>query len=277
MEHINRLSTSEIKSELVRMLGWIHNFLIENQISYSLVGGTLLGAVRHQGFIPWDDDIDLAMTRTSYHKLNSLADVVKDESKGKYRIVSCENGTSEFPFIKLINTQIRINQININSKTGNYLWIDIFPFDVVFDSEKARNKIYKKAHLLRLLLESSLMDMKRIKHMNSSSAVKLLLHPLAKTYGPNRIGRTISKLAQSCKTSNRNLIGGVVWGYGAKETIEMQGFVNTVETKFENISVTIMKCWDEYLTNVYGNYMDLPPLEKRIAHEIEAWYDTTKI
>lgn len=277
MEHINQLSSLEIKSELVKMLEWIHSFLTENQISYSLVGGTLLGAIRHKGFIPWDDDIDLAMTRSSYYKLNSLADIVKAKSKGKYRIISCENGTSEFPFIKLVNTQISVNQININSKTGNYLWIDIFPFDIVFDNEKTRNKIYKRTHLLRLLLESSLIDIRSINHLNYSSVIKLLLHPIAKAYGPHRIGNMISRIAQSCKISNNNLIGGVVWGYGEKETIEMHRFINTVGAEFENLNVTIMECWDEYLGNVYGNYMELPPSEKRISHEIKAWYNTTEI
>ena len=272
MERNVLLKQEEIKKELIEMLRWLHLFLMKNHIPYSLVGGTLIGSIRHQGFIPWDDDIDIAVTREFYKKLNSMANVIEKTSGGKYRIVSCENRTSEFPFIKLINTHISVNQVNIKSKSASYLWIDIFPFDMVYDDINKRRRMYRHVHIFRLLLESSLMDMKNITHISLSTLIKGILHPFTKLYGANRIADKISKLSQACKISEKNLIGGIVWGYGDKETILLRDFMDTIYVKFEGIDVTVMSCWKEYLSNVYGDYMNLPPVEKRVAHNIEAWY-----
>lgn len=257
------------KKELLKILKWINDFLEQNDIEYSAVGGTLIGTIRNKGFIPWDDDIDLCMTRENYEKLLNLKSKIQES--GKYDLISVDDGSSEFPFIKIVNKEIHVEQLNIKTDSGNYLWVDIMAFDSVPANKGKREELYKNAHLLRLILESALFDPVQKKKRNKSNLVKAFLHPLLTFYGAEKIGRFLNNYAQKYRSTESEFIGGVVWGYGSKETIRRVAFEKTEIMKFEDVDIHVMSCWDEYLTNVYGNYMKLPEESRRVTHDIKAW------
>ena len=126
---MQELSNKEIKKELLNILYILDIFLTNHNLKYSITSGTLLGAVRHKGFIPWDDDIDISMLRPDYNKLiHILKNINKiDESLSG---IGFELGNSNIPFLKIINKNIKTEEKIIRDITdeGN-LWVDIFPFD----------------------------------------------------------------------------------------------------------------------------------------------------
>ena len=136
---IKYLSMDEIKSVELEILKYIHNFCIENDIKYFLNYGTLIGAVRHKGFIPWDDDIDICMFRKDYEKFIDLFS--KDD--GIYKILSLETDDKYYNnFMKVINSKTKIEDER-NYKTYDLgIFVDIFPIDS-FDDLKLVEKTYK--------------------------------------------------------------------------------------------------------------------------------------
>lgn len=112
-------------------------FCKEHNLRYSLGAGTLLGAVRHKGFIPWDDDIDLFMLRSEY---DSMLEIAKTESviAGRYRIISPYDEDMPYPFVKIIDIKTKVVEKGKNTDFG--LWLDIFPVDFCGNSKKEAEK-----------------------------------------------------------------------------------------------------------------------------------------
>lgn len=267
---MEKLSNFEFKHELTIMLGWIDDFCKKYDIYYSPIAGTLIGIVRHQGFIPWDDDIDLGVLRKDYDKLLTLRDVLVRESNGLYDIVAVELNNSEFPFIKIINKKIKVKQVNVETSV-DYLWIDIFPLDKVPEDGASRIKQCKKTHRYRLLLESAIFKAENISRYTKSNIVKILLHPVLSILGARFFGRFISNIASRYENTSSSLVCEVVWGYGDKETVRIDEFLKSEQAEFEGLKINIMSCWDAYLTRTYGDYMTLPDPSKRVSHEVNAW------
>ena len=124
---------NELQSKLVDMLQYFHNLCVENQIRYYIVEGSFLGAVRHKGFIPWDDDIDLGVPREDYDRLISI---MKNRGQGRYVLESpSENKDFVYSFSKLYDTQTTLIPISrYHIQRGIYL--DIFPLDGVGDTKE---------------------------------------------------------------------------------------------------------------------------------------------
>ena len=265
---IQFLKPDEVKVELVEMLKWFNNFCIQNEIVYSAIGGTLLGAIRHKGFIPWDDDIDISVTREMYDKIRSLRNEIR--ASGKFDVVCVEDGTSDFPFIKLLNKQIAVRQVNIKTDS-DFLWIDIFPYDYAPGDKFVRDSTFKECHRTRLMLESSQIVNDRKMKKDKKTIIKLLLSPLFKMIGSKKLALEVSRKAQKFRETSRDYVCAFVWGYGAHECIMTKDFMNTLAVPFEDSEIRIMSCYEEFLTKVFGDYMKLPPVEKRTSHSIDAW------
>ena len=136
---MKQLNIREIQLEEVEILKEFIKFANENNLKYYLSGGTMIGAVRHQGFIPWDDDIDIAMPRPDYDRLINLAKTKKISEE--LEIKSLELGNLAYPFVKIINKNIDIVSKSAEDKN---LWIDIFPIDAVPSDYEEQKKLIKK-------------------------------------------------------------------------------------------------------------------------------------
>ena len=120
------LSLREIQEEEVKMLSVLIDFLDEEKIDYYLMYGSLLGAIRHSGFIPWDDDIDVGILRDDYEKLLNLLKNKGIEINSHICFIGWELSNSDWPYLKLVNTKIGIDG---NSRSDKNLYIDVFPLD----------------------------------------------------------------------------------------------------------------------------------------------------
>ncbi len=261
-----KLDLSEIKKVELRILLEFDKFCKANDLRYYLAGGTLLGAIRHRGFIPWDDDIDVCMPRDDYERLQSIGREING-----LLLKSNKQGNASIPFSKLVDPKTKIDLQFVDNDYDNNLWIDIFPVDGLpkdFDEVKA---IYSKCNFYRrifLLSDAKLGEGKTF----FKKYAKYLLQPFVRIYGKRRCIENIERLAAKYPYAESEYVGIVTWGlYGAGERMLKSEFEQVVEVEFEGHGFPAFSCWDSYLRGLYHDYMQLPPLEKRQTHDMVAY------
>lgn len=251
----------------LNMLDYINQFCKENGIKYSIACGTLLGAVRHKGFIPWDDDIDIYILRSEYDKFIELF------SKSKtclYRIYSLNTDTNyNLPYAKICDNRTLVKE---QGKTTTGLYIDIFPIDQVPDNKEEFTLIHKK--ILQLYKIQGIL-LTPIKERNSSyERFKLLIRKIQYLfYTSRRIAQKIDSISRKCNQNNSNSLFELVAGRNCKDTFAKEDFKTTVTLKFEDKEYQAMIGYQDYLTKTYGDFMTPPPIEKQVSnHKLEAYW-----
>ena len=263
---MHKLSLDEIKKIELKILKEFDYFCKENNLRYYLAGGTLLGAIRHKGFIPWDDDIDVCMPREDYKIL------IKNFSDTKnIKLKSNLLGNFDRPFTKLVDVNTIIDSKFDASENNKHLWIDIFPVDGLSENLKEVKKAYEKCSFYRtvlILADAKLGEGKTTFRKYS----KYILKPLAKLYGKERCIKKIEEIAASNQYESSKYVGIVTYGlYGVGERMLKSEFEKSVEVEFEGYKFPAFSCWDSYLTGLYRDYMQLPPIEKRKTHDITVY------
>ena len=259
---MKELSLEEIKKVQLNILKQVAEFCCERGINYSLYGGTLLGAIRHKGYIPWDDDIDISMPRPDYNKFLNDFHLIKDKN---LKVHARElNKEYIYPFCKVSDERTLLKEYSdINYVLG--INIDIFPIDGLPANYKECRKLMLKSSISRNFLElkQTKITKNRIWYKNSILFFsKILLYGI-----PSKIFlNTIERQTRKYKFQNSSFVGNIVWGYGIKERCNKSVYSDYVLVDFENNKLKAMKGYDEYLTNVFGNYMQLPPIEKQVIH-----------
>lgn len=229
-------------------------------LRYYLLGGTLIGAVRHHGFIPWDDDIDVGMPRNDYELFLQSAQNLLPEP---YFLQTYETD-SEYPnfFAKIRNSDTTFIETSVCKKKMNHgVYIDIFPLDYYPTNWFAIAKLELILRFLfaRLVQEYySLQIRKSLKH--------ILFKPISRMFFPTHrsaliaLNNTIRLIKPSPMLRN---YGGA---WGKKEIAPAEWFGEGTYAEFEGLRVHIPKNYHDYLSQIYGDYMILPPKEKQVGH-----------
>lgn len=235
----------------------------KNGINYSLSSGTLLGAVRHKGYIPWDDDIDLYMMRSEYRK---LVECFNSQAQKRYELLS--PGISKkylYLFGKVVDNRTIIKE----DETPGYqlgVYVDIFPIDFVPEDDTVRKYFYKRLYLIQKIRKCKLLD-----YCYLSSKIAYYLY----RYLPVSVN-SIEKLLDdkffdiSSTTKVCNLAEGA--RLNSNRYFSASLFDDLADIEFEGRFYSAFRDYDSYLTNTYGNYMQLPPVEERVTHQFKAWW-----
>jgi len=249
---------------LLDMLRWFDGFCRKNGIRYYAVGGTLLGAVRHQGFIPWDDDIDLAVPRKDYERLIGL---MGDKRFDRYLLESPQTADDSFcyPFAKLYDTTTTlIEHKRKPMKRGVFL--DIFPFDGVGDDidegRRQLKKIQKDYYFYISLIGGVRKGRSPIKNA-AVVAARAIPKPLA---DPVQLRRKLDRMCARYDFDRSAWVANLLGSWGEREMVPREVVGTPTEYAFEDITVMGVEQYDRYLTSIYGDWRQFPPEEKRVTH-----------
>ncbi len=268
---MKKLTSKEIKETELNLLISFDEFCKKNNLYYTLCGGTLLGAIRHKGFIPWDDDIDVLMPRPDYDKLMNEVGLDMNHLKDYMEFKSWKKGNVTLPFMKLVDNRTSIDS-QYDDMEDNKIWIDIFATDGLPEDDNKLKKLYKMPRLLRRIIL-----VKNAKKGEGKTFIKKLLKPLLigvlKPIDSIKLCKKIDDISKTYDFDSSDYIGGIVWGYGPQERIHKKGYMQPVPVEFEKHYFNAPSNYHEYLTGLYKDYMKLPPEDQRITHDFVAYID----
>jgi len=253
----------------------------KNNIEYQLFAGTLLGAIRHKGFIPWDDDIDVCLLRSDYEK---FIECCKIDLKSNYFLQyydSDEKAILQFAKIRKNNT-IFTNMTYQDTGMHNGIYIDVFPLDNV-KPDSFKGNLQPKLFNLSYIISSSRMKNRAIHAKNRvNRTIRLMFYYILKIVPKKSIDKLIQKTLCMFENENTEYVNHLTNGV-SKQRLEKylrkkNTFYNIEYAEFEGHMFPIPENYHDVLTRNFGNYMKLPPEEKRYTHHgiIEVNFDTTK-
>ena len=256
------ITLEKLRNIQLDILDKIHSFCIERGIRYSLGGGTLLGAVRHKGYIPWDDDIDIMLPRPDYDRfLKEFEGIYK-----QYTLQTYMNDESySFPFAKVYDNRT----VLVEDGACNGIYVDVFPIDGLPEKNEIPKFLYKLEILKHNITKTSKYYLfQKGWSLKFRYYIKKILYP--------KRSESIFKLEELLHSYNfetTNLAGSILGRYGDIEVMDGHVFKSYVKLAFDGRKYYAIADYDLYLTKHYGDYMQLPPKEKQVSnHSFKAWW-----
>lgn len=249
-----------VKKHLLAMAKMFHNFCIEHDIKYYMIGGTLLGAVRHKGFIPWDDDMDFGILREDYEKLKTLYNEVPEGYSLNFHE---KNSDFQYGFCKLYDENTTyIEKLYDDAAIGG-IYIDIFPIDDIGDDLIKAQKLARKMDFRKRIVASIYAKGERSSTLKTIGVKLLSLLPKSTNWFS-----WVYKCVEKYKGKHSRYVLNVYGIYKEKEITERRVLGTPKLYDFEDTKLYGVENADEYLTKIYGDYMTPPPEDKRGGHSI---------
>lgn len=265
---MKRIDLKELKVIQLDILTVIDRFCRDHNIKYSLGCGSMLGAARHKGYIPWDDDLDIYLLRNEFNKLVSLYPQAIDHIE----LVSLERDAKwDRAYAKAYNNLTVLREGCNSYEIG--VGIDVFPIDKVPEDEEEWLDYDKRRRKYQRIFE-----LKNSMIFRKGRPVwKYFFLPVTKTlllpFSSRRIAMFLDKYSQKYDKTDSNLVFECCQGIFQKRRFKRETLENVTDVQFEDRLFLGMSDYDDYLSNAYGDWRKLPPLEKRISHHtFKAWW-----
>ena len=258
-EDYRKLDESEIKAIELGVMDYIHNLCQKKNINYSLAYGTLLGAVRHKGFIPWDDDVDIALKREEYDKLYQA--ILQDDD-AIYKVVSFENDARyPYPFYRVYDVRTVYDNNYIENDIELGICVDVFPFDYYKDvnTEMVKLDTYRRLSVYTLYGV----------HNKNAQLKNILRYAMVLVFRLTRVknwNKKMNDLAMQAKEGD--YIDYLMENKTRSTKFDKSLLDNVIDSSFEDRVYKIPESYAQILTAIYGDdFMEIPPVEKQVQHD----------
>lgn len=263
------LEFREVQQIALGVLKNIHNICEEQGLRYTLAYGTLIGTIRHKGFIPWDDDIDIMMPRPDFEK---LVEYYNTHDTGPFRLMNLQNN-ERYPYFntRVCDTRTYIEVTN-EDPYGMGVFVDVCAMDGLgYEWEKACSIMSKS----KRLCSSMFLATRNRFHIGLTKGLKkkLLKYPaylLTHALGKSFFIRKMQSLVKGLDYVNSSYVGCLLWStYSPRKEVLKKEWIEDVEKKtFEGCEFYVSSHYHEMLTQLYGDYMKLPPEKDQIYHHL---------
>lgn len=272
MNDKRKLNIKEIKQLAIDILKDFHEICEKNKLRYSVAYGTLLGTIRHEGFIPWDDDIDIIMPRTDFEKFTKIANGQLDDN---HRFISIDVEKNFMaPLAKIINTSTSLYEKEHMSRITLGVYIDIFVYDGLAESKKKQARAFRIANILQ----------KGWSFCECASYGKtiVVLRPIRKICNKTMLARYFSKeinrRAKRYPFESSEYMGNNMFVAKYEDrnntVFKSEEFQKLKDYKFESITVKGFDNYDLFLSQWYADYMKLPPKAQQVSnHDFDVYWN----
>lgn len=272
---MRRVPVEDIHPLLLGILETYARFCERHGLRYFLDYGTLLGAVRHHGFIPWDDDVDVSMLREDYERLCFLAskDPYLDDER-RYRVLLPGELPNFYPFVKVVDEHTLAYERNIRREYGLGIWLDVFCMTYCPADERETARLFsthnRYKQMNKMLVCGDIVDEQYQKVYPVARAGAAVLRALG--YTTERcMSEILSMLERAPRSGER--IAQLSWPDDMeRDSYPASWWADATPLEFEDRSFLAPVRYHEVLRQHYGNYMALPPEKDRVRHGFEAYY-----
>ena len=266
----NSHQLSEVQKIIWRIMNELKPIIEEGHYEYYMLGGTLLGAVRHKGFIPWDDDIDIGMPREDYERfISEISDKLPEHLELN---TYWDNSPHHYYFARIVDTRHELKRMGSKVERNEKVWVDVFPLDGMPD-----NALVRRVHMLRLLYARvryhiATFDKVNIKRpsrpLSERIVIWLVMHSGIGTHSnPRKWLDKIDRLLKKYSIRDTNWVCNFMGQYKFKEMFPKSWYGKGTLYDFEDSQLMGPDEYDKVLTQQYGDYMTTP--ENKNAHAAE--------
>ncbi len=256
------ITLDELKTIQLDLLQKTADFCEKNGLRYFLCGGTLIGAIRHKGYIPWDDDIDIAMPRPDYEKF------VKTFNKPEnyYQVAYLDNSsTYAYAFAKVYDNRTILRELHYPGENFG-VNIDVFPADGVKNTTQIK----------KIMILHKLLNTKRANYYHRTLSKKIINtfgKVLLLPFSAHKIATWMNNEASKYTFYSLPMAGVIANPLGPGEMVDKSVFESDIYQEFEGREYRVPIGYDAWLRSIYGDYMQLPPIEHRVTHHtFKAWW-----